>query len=963
MININPHLTVMKKIIIFSFLLSYCFLLEAQRKGSPSSSNPAATSSASRLAGFEIRKKITNNSLVKDVPFRNIGPTVMSGRVVDVEADPNDPTHFYVAYASGGLWETTNNGITFEPIFDNQMVMTIGDIAVNWRDNILFVGTGENNSSRSSYSGTGVFKSRSNGKKWKHVGLPESHHISRIVVHPSTPNTVWVAVLGHLYSDNSDRGVYKSNDGGNTWSKTLYVDEGTGAVDLVIDPTNSDILYAAMWSRDRKAWNFRGSGTGSGIYKSTDGGQNWTKITTSTSGFPSTKGTGRIGLDISKSNPNILYAILDNQDRKAKTEEESDGSLTKTELKSMSRETFITLDDSLINLYLKSNYFPKKYNAEGLKELMKKKEITPRTIATYKEDANSLLFDTPVIGAEMYRSDDAGKTWKKTHSGSLEGLYYSYGYYFGQVRIDAKNPDLIYTMGVPLIKSKDGGTTWENINGDNQHGDHHALWLNPNKTGHLINGNDGGINISYDDGANWIKSNQPSVGQFYDINYDMAEPYNVYGGLQDNGVWVGSSKYEYSTNWQSRGKYQWTSIMGGDGMQTEVDTRDNATVYTGWQFGNYYRVNTKTQDVKRITPMHELGDKPFRWNWEAPIHLSRHNQDIFYMGSNKFHRSMNQGEDFETLSGDLTKGGKKGNVSYGTLTTVVESPLRFGLIYVGSDDGMVQVSKDGGYSWGAIIDGLPQNMWVSSIVPSNHVEGRVYLTLNGYRWDNFDAMVYVSENYGASWKNIGNSLPKEPVNAITEDPKEPKLLYVGTDHGVYASLNRGSSFMAMQNGLSNAPVHDLVVHPREMELIVGTHGRSISIADIKPLQTLAGMSTSTALKIMSVEKVQYSENWGERKNDSPWSELNDPSTKLVVYSNSNSSAKMEVYDESYLLYEKEIQLNRGLNYLDYYLNKNGDATSDDEEPPSNGRFYLEKGVYQIEIVKGEVTETADLMLE
>ena len=457
--------------------------------------------------------------------------------------------------------------------------------------------------------------------------------------------------------------------------------------------------------------------------------------------------------------------------------------------------------------------------------------IEPISLVEFLEDSNTLLFETPVIGAEVYLSEDSGITWKKVNEDELNNLFYSYGYYFGEIRVDPQHPEKVYTTGVPLIKSNDYGKTWESIDFENMHGDHQALWINPNRSGHLIAGNDGGLNISYDDGENWMKYNSTSVGQFYDINVDMNEPYNVYGGFQDNGVWMGPSDYESSLRWHSSGQYPWKSIYGGDGMQTEVDFRDNETVYTGSQFGNYARLNTTTGDRKRITPSHKLGERPYRWNWESPIYLSRHNQDILYMGSNRFHRSLNQGDNFETLSGDLTKGGKKGNVSYGTLTTIIESDLKYGLIYVGSDDGMVHVSKNGGFSWENISSSLPKDMWVSGIYPSKFVEGRVYLSLNGYRWDNFEPMVYISEDYGLNWSKIGHNLPMEPVNVIIEDPKNESLVYVGTDHGVYASFDYGNNFQAFKNGLPNAPVHDLVVHPRDDDLVVGTHGRSVYIGD------------------------------------------------------------------------------------------------------------------------------------
>ncbi len=741
----------LKLIFIFLFIFSNGFSQKKKKK----SLFPLSTLSSVRLEGYSKRVSLVENSIVKNIQFRNIGPTVMSGRVVDIAVNPDDPSHFYVAYASGGLWETKNNGNSFNSIFDNKIVMTIGDIIVDWVNSIIYVGTGENNSSRSSYSGFGMYKSKDNGKSWEHLGLDDSHHIGRIVLHPENPDIIWVASLGHLYSENSDRGVYKSIDAGKTWNKTLFVNNRTGAIDIIIDSSNPDILYSAMWEKDRKAWDFDGSGIGSGIYKSVDGGSTWLEVSGGISGFPDTRGTGRIGLDISISNPNIIYAILDNQDRKSKDEEMGNEGLTKDSFREISEEDFLKISDQELDAFLKQNRFPREYNAIKVKELVRNGMISSYALVEYLEDSNSMLFDTPVIGAEMYKSEDSGNTWKKVNEDDINNLFYSYGYYFGQVRVDPQNPDKVYTMGVPMIKSNDGGKTWGSIDYSNMHGDYHALWINPKRSGHLISGNDGGLNISYDDGENWLKYNSTSVGQFYDINVDMKIPYNVYGGFQDNGVWMGPSNYVASLRWHSSGSYPWKSIYGGDGMQTEIDLRDNETVYTGSQFGNYSRVNTRTGERKRITPSHKLGERPYRWNWETPIYLSRHNQDILYMGSNKFHRSLDQGNNFETLSDDLTNGGIKGNVSYGTLTTIIESSIRYGLIYVGSDDGLIHVSKDGGFSWKNISGSLPEKMWVSGIYPSNFHQNRVYVSLNGYRWDNFDAMIYVSDDYGTNWSKIG----------------------------------------------------------------------------------------------------------------------------------------------------------------------------------------------------------------
>ena len=938
-------------IFIFLFIFSNGFSQKKKKK----SLFPQSTLSSERLEGYLKRISLEENSIVKNISFRNIGPTVMSGRVTDLAVNPKNPSHFYVAYATGGLWETTNNGNSFNPIFDNQIVITIGDIEVDWEKDIIYVGTGEKNSSRSSYSGNGIYKSSNGGKNWEHLGLDDSHHIGRIVLHPDNSDIIWVASLGHLYSENSDRGVYKSIDAGKTWNKTLFVNNRTGAIDIVIDPSNPDILYSAMWEKDRKAWDFDGSGIGSGIYKSIDGGSSWLEVSGGTSGFPDTRGTGRIGLDISISNPNIVYAILDNQDRKPKDEDVSNEGLTKDSFREISEEDFLKISDKDLDAFLKQNRFPRDYNAIKVKELVRNGMISPYALVEYLEDSNSMLFDTPVIGAEVYSSEDSGVTWKKVNEDELNNLYFSYGYYFGEIRVDPQDPAKLYVLGVPLLKSIDFGKTWESIDFDNMHGDHQALWVNPNRSGHLIAGNDGGLNISYDDGENWLKYNSTSVGQFYDINVDMKTPYNVYGGFQDNGVWMGPSNYVASLRWHSSGSYPWKSIYGGDGMQTEVDLRDNETVYTGSQFGNYSRVNTRTGERKRITPSHKLGERPYRWNWETPIYLSRHNQDILYMGSNKFHRSLDQGNNFETLSGDLTNGGIKGNVSYGTLTTIIESSIRYGLIYVGSDDGLIHVSKDGGFSWKNISGSLPEKMWVSGIYPSNFHQNRVYVSLNGYRWDNFDAMIYVSDDYGINWSKIGHNLPKEPVNVIIEDLENEKLVYVGTDHGVYASLDYGNKFFAFSSGLSNSPVHDLVIHPREKDLVVGTHGRSIYVAGVKHLQMLNEKILIKNLHLFKVDKLKFNPRWGSRG----WgSNYLTPNLELVFYSKFEGKTEIIIYKDDVIKKSIDFDANMGLNFINYDLS----VDTKKKSTTDNGITYLKKGDYHIEIIQGENSSKEKLII-
>jgi photosystem II stability/assembly factor-like uncharacterized protein len=919
---------------------------------------PTSTTAAARWEGYLQRQKLLEESLIKNIPFRNVGPTIMNGRVVDLAVDPKDPTHFYVAYASGGLWETKNEGASFEPLFDNEIVMTIGDIDVDWANKVIYVGTGENNSSRSSYSGYGLFKSDNNGKTWTHLGLEETHHIGRVIVHPTDANVIWVASLGHLYSENESGGIYKSVNGGKTWEKTLYVNTKTGFVELVINPNNPQELMAASWQKDRKAWNFEEAGEGSAIFKSKDGGITWINVSSGDNGFPDTKGTGRIGLAYAPSQDGLVYAVLDNQDRR-EAEEKETFAVTKELLRSASASDFAMLINKDLNDFLDRNDYPEDFNAVDLKEKVSMGEIKPSDIIAYIEDANSLLFDTPVKGAEVYKSLNGGETWEKTHEGYIESLVFSYGYYFGQIRVDGLDPKIIYTMGVPLVKSVDGGAKWAITNMENVHADHHALWVNPSRSGHIINGNDGGVNISYDFGDTWVKCNSTAVGQFYSVNVDMAEPYNVYGGLQDNGTWKGPSTYEYSRSWHEEGKYPYERLMGGDGMQVVIDSRDNTTVYTGYQFGNYYRVNTTTGKRKYITPKHELGDAPFRWNWQSPIQLSSHNQDIVYFGSNKFHRSMNQGETFETLSGDLTNGGKKGDVAYGTLTSISESPMRFGLIYTGSDDGLVHVSKDAGQSWTNITGTLPLDFWVSRVIASAHEEGRVYVSLNGYRSDDFNALVYVSDDYGNTWQQIGLDLPKEPVNVIKEDPSTEDLLYVGTDHGVYASIDRGESFMSFGGDLPAVAVHDLVIHPREKDLVLGTHGRSIYIADIEPLQALPKMKNDS-LNIFPIESMTLRKNWG-KKGSWHWDGFNEPTITITSFSKAAKESTMKVMKDSLVLWEQSIQLDNGLNYIKYELTmtESGakalfDSSENAEEisASSNGKIYLPAGEYRVSLNNG-----------
>jgi hypothetical protein len=837
------------------------------------------------LAG---RRAMAENSILKNYPFRNIGPTVQGGRIVDIEVNSSNAKEYYVGFASGGIFRTQNNGITFDPVFDHQDALGIGDFALSQTSpKILYVGTGEKNSSRSSYAGSGMYKSEDGGKTWQHLGLSGTQHISRVIIHPEDNNTVWVAAMGALYSTNTERGVYKTTDGGKTWKKTLYLNDSTGIIDLVINPQNPAQLLASSWDRSRKAWDFKEGGEGSSIYKSDDGGETWYK---SVSGFPQGKQVGRIGLDICWTKPNVVYAILDNQGEIPQAEKpKDDGKLKPEHFKDLTKDNFLKLDDKKLDEFLRDNRFPQKYNAKSVKQEVTDNKYLPKALYEYLGgDANANLFNTKIIGAEVYRSDDSGATWKKMNSYDLDGVFFTYGYYFAEMRVDPSDADKIYIYGVPLLKSNDGGVTWNHLDTlrgvQNVHVDHHALWINPKDSKHILLGNDGGLYASYDEGAYWQHINNMPVGQFYTVSVDMETPYNVYGGLQDNGVLKGSSRSVPNVS------KHWEVIGGGDGMYVAADPRNSKLVYWGFQFGNYFRVEPGKQTA-RITPRNDIGEPAYRWNWRTPFLLSKHNPDIAYMAAQKVFRSLNKGETWETISDDLTKNRKAGDVPFSTTSSLTESPLRFGLLYAGTDDGYVWVNKSG--VWDNITAGLPQNKWVSSVSPSPHDEATVFVSLNGYRDDDFRTYLFMSTDYGRNWKSVKGNLPESVANVIIQDPVNADVLYCGLDNGTYVTLDKGNTWHLF-NGMLNVASYDMLVHPRENELVVGTHGRSVFVADVKPLQVLK--TVSKPILAFAPESIRHSERWGQRQY--PWAQPNEPGVNILYYvGRPTEQVKVEVLDE------------------------------------------------------------------
>lgn len=939
----------MKKISLVSIAMLFYAALFAQNL-------QQATIAENRMDGLKKRKTSALQSLVKNIKFRNIGPSVMSGRVVDIDVNPEKSTEFFVAYATGGIWYSNNNGQSFTPVFDEQDHLFIGDIAVDWKSGTIYAGTGEVNASRSTYAGTGIYKSTDKGKTWQFAGLPDTHHIGKVLISPDNPNTVWVAAMGHLYSSNKERGIFKTTDGGKTWNKTLYIDDKTGGIDLDIDPKNSRILYSAMWYRTRTPWNFEESGKTSGIYKSLDGGNTWTLVTTAASGFPTGNGVGRIGLSVSAVNPDIVYAALDNNDSRPQKKDTS-GKYTLLQFRKITKEEFVALDDKKLDAFLRENRFPEDVHASTIKEQVLNDKMKPTVLADYLKDGNSDMLVNEVKGAEVYKSIDGGKSWKKTNDEFLDG-FSSYGYYLSKIWASPIHPGKLVMTGVPLLLSEDDGKTWKPMGGGNVHSDHHAFWFDPKDDSHMINGNDGGLNISYDDGKNWYKANSPAVGQFYSIVVDTAKPYNVFGGLQDNGVWYGPSNNIENTNWHATGDYAFKSINGGDGMMVQVDTRRNNLFYSGSQFGYYSRSNKERTESMPIHPMHKLGETPLRWNWETPILLSKFNQDIFYMASNKFHRSMNKGENMETLSGDLTRGGRAGDVPYGTATWIAESPLKFGTLYLGTDDGLVQLSRDGGYNWTKISDKLPQDQWIACITPSAFKDSRVYVSLNGYRYDNFSPYLYVSEDFGISWKSINGNLPPEPINTMKEDPKNENILYVGTDQGLYVSIDRGMTYMPFVNGLPRVPVHDIAIQLRENEIVLGTHGRSVYIAALDVVQKLTPELLSKAIELFDIKEVTINTFAGRGRSARPTAAIN------YFVKNGGKSIIRIKNDKGTVVNTIARNDDAGINIFEFNLSADSaSAKTLNISEATDKNYYLGPGTYQVEIENGSAKIAKPLVIK
>ena len=710
---------------------------------------------------------------LKNLEWRPIGPANMGGRVTDIVGIPGDPSTYYVAGADGGIFKTTNNGVTMEALFTKEKSYSVGDLTIAPSDhNVLWLGSGEGDPRNSVSYGHGVYRSIDAGETWEHLGLKETERIKRIVVHPDDPDIACVCALGKEWGPNPERGVFKTTDGGKNWKKVLYINEDTGCSDIAIDLSNPRIMYAGMWTFRRKPWRFDDGGKETALYRTKDGGESWEKIM---NGLPKTD-MARIGVSVAQSSPNIVYLITEFED-----------------------------------------------------------------------------------GGTLFRSENRGNSWKLVNDDPNLNFR---PFYYSDMRVDPTNPQIMYTLSGRLSKSIDGGNSFKTI-AQGVHGDHQSFWIDPLNSNRLLSGSDGGYQVSYDQGATWDIVNNVELSQFYQIAIDNLHPYNVYGGLQDNGCWVGPSN---SLNVAGILKRHWKRLSYGDGYYAVPIPGSEHEVYTNLQGGVPFHVNANTGVVRSIHPFPKItgsaGDAienhKYRFNWDAPIEISPHDPNTVYFGGNVIFKSSDRGHSWEVISPDLTTNDKeKQRTSGGTIYQdntaaefhcsalyIAESPIEAGVIYVGTDDGNLQVTKDGGNSWNNVnkkLPGLPAYSWIGKIHASEHDAATAFVAIDNHRMNDFSPYAYVTKDYGKSWTKIVNGLPADDyVKVLRQDPHDPNVLFLGMDHGVFVSWDMGNNWTKINNNLPPVSVRDLRIHPRERDLIVGTHGRGVWILDdIRPIEEMS----------------------------------------------------------------------------------------------------------------------------
>ena len=784
--------------------------------------------------------------------WRSVGPSLTSGRISDIAVNPNNIFEYYVATSAGGVWKTINSGIDYTPVFDNEGSYSIGCVSIDPNNsNVIWVGSGENNNQRSVSYGDGVYKSIDGGDTWKNMGLKSSEHIGKIIIDPNNSNVIYVAAIGPLWSKGGERGLYKSIDGGINWSLILYIDENTGVNDVIIDPRNTDILYASSFQRRRHVFTYVGGGPGSGMHKSEDGGENWIKINT---GLP-TEEIGRIGLTISPANPEYIYAIVEAA------------------------------------------------NGKG----------------------------------GFYRSLNKGASWKRQSSHSTSGNYYQ------EIIADPVDPNRVFSMDTWMTVTNDGGKTFNKVGEDFKHVDNHSIWINPNNNGHWLVGSDGGIYETFDNANSWdFKENLP-VTQFYKVAVDNAKPfYNIYGGTQDNFSIGGPSRVKTAHGITNQ---DWFITHGGDGFESQVDPENPNIVYAQSQYGWLVRFDKLSGEEVGIKPVPRKGELEYKWNWDAPLAVSKHKSGRLYFAANKVFKSDDYGNSWDVISNDLSRKinrnelkvydrvlsmdavAKNGSTSpYGTIVSLSESPIDPNLIAVGTDDGLIQISKNGGQSWFKVdnISGVPENSYTNSIYLSKHDINVMYVAFNHHKYGDFQPYIYKTSNLGDTWKSISNNLPERgSVYSIEEDHIDKDLIFCGTEFGVYFSPNAGQRWRALDNGLPTIAVRDIAIQERENDLILGTFGRGFYILD--DYSSLRSIENSLKESESSIFSVRDALMWEKSmplglpgkafQGDNFYSATNlDPVAMITYYHNKDFQS---LKSKRQKLEKKLIENNKDVSYPTY----------------------------------------------
>ncbi len=838
---------------------------------------------------------------VKAFSWRNIGPANMSGRITAIAVYEADPSTYYVATASGGLVKTTNNGVTFQHLFDKEATVSIGDVCVAPSDrNIVWVGTGENNPRNSVSYGDGVYKSTDGGKSWKHMGLKKIFQTGKILIHPKNPDIVYVGALGRLYGPNEERGLFKTTDGGQTWEKIFYLDENTGVIDARMHPTDPDTIYVAMWERRRDeydSWPGGGIpdgydtydpvkkwGKNAGIYKTTDGGKTFQKLT---QGLP-TNDMGRIGLDIYRKNPNVLFAIVDcskigmgtppkkgpapgnaymgilGEDAEGGAGARlirvvADGPADKAGLKV---DDIVTkMGDNRIQTYdqmLEVAGKAKPNDKVTIEVIRDGKTVTmeltygerPQPMggfggpgggtatrpysATYGGQAANVQDRQGPNSHEyggVYKSTDGGETWTRINSINPRPMYFS------QIRVDPSDENYVYVLGVNLAVSRDGGKTFQTA-GRGIHADQHALWINPKDGRHQIIGTDGGFYTTYDRGQNWDHHNNLSLGQFYHVAVCNKKPYWCYGGLQDNGCWGLPS---IKLGRPGPVNEDVISLNGGDGYVCRVDPNDPDQIYAESQNGGMIRYHLRTGERASIKPVPPPGGPRYRFNWNTPYILSHANSHILYCAGNYVFKSVKKGDDPKIISPEITR------TKHGSATALAESPKNPDVLWVGTDDGYLWITRNGGKDWTNVTEkvGLKKPTWVATIEASRFAEGRAYVCFDAHRLDDDNPYLYMTDDFGQTWKPITANLPYGSTRCLREDVVNPNLLYCGTEFALFVSLDRGGSWTKLNNNLPTVAVHEIAVHPTAGEIVAATHGRSLWILDVTALRQMVSDKIAT----------------------------------------------------------------------------------------------------------------------